>query len=393
MMKAFALGALVHVSAGELARLPPMGWMSWQVFRCGNNKSQINAELYETQTDALVNGGFLAAGYNQIHIDDCWEQKSPRRVNGQLVPDPVKFPKGMKALGDYMHDKGVKFGTYTDEGDNTCGGYPASNANEDVDAKTFASWGVDYLKVDGCGVPKAEYPKRYHAMGNALQNNSGRDIEYSCSWPAYIGSDETKKPFEDMIAAGCNGWRNWNDIQCTWSSLGSIIDHWGEYGEFLSKTAGPGHWHDPDMLLIGNACINDDEARSQLALWSISAAPLIMGNDLTDLTAGGKAILLNKEAVAVNQDALGKMGFRRTPAGDTEVWARELQGGDWAVGLYNKAVEGSTTVSFDFKLLGLTGSFKVRDIWAHKDIGGNITGSFSATVPYHGTAFFRLTPQ
>jgi len=297
----------------------------------------------------------------------------------------------MKALGDYMHAKGVKFGTYTDEGDNTCGKYPASNGHEDVDAKTFASWGVDYLKVDGCGVPKWELSKRYHAMGAALKNSS-REIEYSCSWPAYIRTNETTKPFADMIAAGCNGWRNWHDIGCSWNSLGSIIDYWGNYSEYMSQFAGPGHWHDPDMLLIGNTCISDDEARSQMAIWSICAAPLIMGNDLTDVTEGGKAILQNKEAIAVDQDPLGKMGFRRTPAGDTEVWARELQGGDWAVGLYNKAVVNGTQISFDFKLLNLTGSFKVRDIWAQKDVGV-LTGSYSATVPYHGTAFVRLTPQ
>eukprot|EP00756_Hemistasia_phaeocysticola_P021628 Hpha_TRINITY_DN15785_c1_g1::TRINITY_DN15785_c1_g1_i6::g.39399::m.39399/K01204/NAGA; alpha-N-acetylgalactosaminidase len=391
MRRAVAVAALVQVSAGELARLPPMGWMSWQVFRCGNSHGQINEALYTSQTDALVDGGFLDAGYNAIHIDDCWEQKSPRRVDGKLVADPAKFPHGMKWLGDYMHAKGVKFGTYTDEGDNTCGGYPASNGNEEVDAKTFASWGVDYLKVDGCGVPGAEYPVRYHKMGSALQS-SGRGIEYSCSWPAYIGSNETTKPFKDMIAAGCNGWRNWDDIQCSWNSLGSIINHWGEYGEYLSQFAGPGHWHDPDMLLIGNDCITDDEARSQMALWSISAAPLIMGNDLRNVTAGGKAILQNKEAIAVDQDPLGKMGFRRTPAGNTEVWARELQGGEWAVGLYNKAVEGGAKISFDFSLLGLSGSVKVRDIWAQKDVGV-LTGSYSTTVPFHGTAFVRLTPQ
>eukprot|EP01062_Namystynia_karyoxenos_P008528 TRINITY_DN129_c0_g2_i1.p1 TRINITY_DN129_c0_g2~~TRINITY_DN129_c0_g2_i1.p1 ORF type:complete len:398 (+),score=109.08 TRINITY_DN129_c0_g2_i1:87-1196(+) len=307
--------------AGAIARTPPMGWMSWEIFRCGNSHGQIREELYQQQTDHLVADGYLKAGYNAIHIDDCWEQKDPARVDGKLVADPAKFPSGMKALGDYMHSRGVKFGTYTDEGAKTCGGFPASGGNEAVDAKTFAEWGVDYLKVDGCGVPQAEYSSRYHAMGEALVN-SGRDIEYSCSWPAYIGSNETTKPFSDMIAAHCNGWRNWADIQCNWNSLGSIIDHWGDYGEYLAQFAGPGHWHDPDMLLIGNGCVTPDEERTQLALWSISAAPLIMGNDLRNVTASGKATLQNEEAIAVDQDPKGAMGYRVSPKGPAEVWPR-----------------------------------------------------------------------
>jgi len=279
----------------------------------------------------------LAAGYNGIHMDDCWEQKNPPRdSSGRLVADPTRFPSGMKALGDYMHSKGVQFATYTAESTTTCGGYPASEGHEAVDAQTFADWGVDYVKVDGCG-STSYYPTGYPLMGQSLVNTK-RDIVYSCSWPAYLGTNETTKTscYQSMIASGCNLWRNWDDIQCSWSSLVSIIDHYGDYGSYLQQWAAPGHWNDPDMLLIGNTCINDDEARSQMAIWSILAAPLIMGNDLRKVVSTHAPILLNKEAIAVDQDALGKQGLRISAKGATEVWARNLSGGAVAVGLFNK---------------------------------------------------------
>lgn len=159
---------------------------------------------------------------------------------------------------------------------------------------------MDYLKLDGCYNNVSGFEKGYPAMGAALQG-SGRDIVYSCSWPAYLGGNESAKPFAAMVAAGCNLWRNWEDIDCGWSSLVQIIGHWGEWGRELAKTAGPGHWHDPDMLLIGNDCLTLAEEQTQLALWAISAAPLIMGNDLRNISAESKAVLLNKHAIAVSQ--------------------------------------------------------------------------------------------
>lgn len=172
-------------------------------------------------------------------------------------------------------------------------------------------------------------------MGAALRS-TGRDIEYSCSWPAYLGDNETDKPFATMIQAGCNLWRNWDDIQCSWSSLSSIIQHWGDYGEVLQRFAAPGHVNDPDMLLIGNDCISDIEAETQMAMWSLFAAPLIMGNDLRNVSAAAKAILLNPDAIAINQDPLVQQGLRITPSGATEIFARNLADGSVAVGLYNK---------------------------------------------------------
>jgi len=289
--------------------------------------------------DHLAADGFLDAGYKSISIDDCWENQSPPRdAQGKLAPDSLRFPSGFKALGDYMHAKGVSFGIYSDEGTHTCCGLPGSKGYEEIDAQTFAEWGVDYLKLDGCNNDKPGYAIGYPAMGTALQK-TGRNITYSCSWPAYLGSNETAKPWADMIQAGCNLWRNWHDIDNNWQSVVSIIDHWGDYGESLQEASGPGHWNDPDMLLIGDdhydKLLSIDQAQTQMSIWAITAAPLIMAADLRSIKPEYKAILINKEVIAVNQDKLGKQGLRITPKSDQEVWARELHDGI-AVVLYNK---------------------------------------------------------
>jgi alpha-N-acetylgalactosaminidase len=371
-----------------------MGWMSWELFRCEDDCASfpytcISEELYKAQTDGLEAGGFIDAGYTGIHMDDCWEAKNPPRTadtgevsalrasfstvaaiivlfylvivlvvtsffmigriycqylltvwirgrGSELYANTSRFPSGMKALGDYMHEKGATFGLYTAESPTTCGGYPASADHEARDAVTFASWGVDYMKVDGCG-PEEYYAGGYAAMGAALEA-SGRDIVYSCSWPAYIGSNESVKPFATFIMDGCNLWRNWDDIQCDWGSLSSIIDYWGDWGEVMAPYAGPGHWHDMDMLLIGAGCVTPAEERTQMALWSISASPLIMGNDLRNVSDVSRAVLLNPDAIAVSQDALGQMGVRLSNSSDdaTQAWARNLADGSVAVGLYSK---------------------------------------------------------
>jgi hypothetical protein len=350
----------------------------------------ISSQLYREQTDALVSGGFLSAGYTGIHADDCWEQKEPQRdANGNLVPNATRFPEGMSALGDYMHVKGASFGLYTAESPNTCGGYPASANHEIADAKQFAAWGVDYMKVDGCGAP-AYYENGYRAMGAALEA-SGRDIVYSCSWPAYINAgNETKQPFGTFINDGCNLWRNWDDIQCNWKSLSGIIDHWGDYGSSLVPAAGPGHWHDMDMLLIGAHCVTVSEEKTQMAIWSISASPLIMGNDLRNVSDSSREILLNPYAIAVSQDPLGQMGLRITDsAATTQLWARNLADGRVAVALYNKdnGNAGATDITVSFKELNLFGAVDVFDIWAQKNVG-SFTDTYTAKgVSSHDTAF------
>merc|ERR1712224_442154 len=253
---------------------------------------------------------------------------------------------------------------------------------------------MGYLKLDGCYNDQAGYVTGYPAAGAALQS-SGRNITYSCSWPAYLGSNESGKPFDDMIDAGCNLWRNWDDIQCGWGSASAIIDHWGDYGESLVQWAGPGHWHDMDMLLIGSRCLTVEEERTQMAIWAISASPLIMGNDLRKVSVESKAILLNKQAIAVSQDPLGKMGTRHpsfTSESPTQVWSRPLARGDVAVGLYNKNNASNTDITVNFGDLNLSGKVSILDIWSGKNLG-IFDGSFTAEeVPLHDTAFLRLSP-
>eukprot|EP00931_Biecheleriopsis_adriatica_P101704 TRINITY_DN76789_c0_g1_i1.p1 TRINITY_DN76789_c0_g1~~TRINITY_DN76789_c0_g1_i1.p1 ORF type:complete len:432 (-),score=70.60 TRINITY_DN76789_c0_g1_i1:22-1317(-) len=384
------------LGANSLARTPPMGWMSWEVFRCDTDcakhpTSCIDHHLYEQMTDRINADGYLEAGYNQVSIDDCWENHAGRDEEGRLSPDPSRFPQGMKALGDYMHSKGVQFGIYSDEGTETCGGFPGSKGFEKSDADTFASWGVDYLKLDGCFNNKSGFATGYPAMGAALKA-SGRNITYSCSWPAYLGSNESAKPFSDMIAAGCNLWRNWNDIQCNWASLSSIIDHWGDYGAVLQTWAGPGHWHDMDMLLIGAKCITQAEERTQMAIWSICASPLIMGNDLRSVPPESKQILLNKDAISVSQDSLGKMGRRHkdfSSSSLTQVWYRHLSNGNVAVALYNKG-EIAADITLQLSAVGFSQKVSVYDIWEGKTLGIFEETFTGRAIPKHGTAFLRL---
>jgi hypothetical protein len=415
-MKLFLASVAVAEARNSLSRTPPMGWMSWEIFRCridcqSEPNDCISEKLYKAQADAMVAQGFLKAGYNSIHMDDCWERKDPARdpSTNKLVGDPDRFPSGMKALGDYYHSKNIKYALYTAESKSTCGGYPGSKDHEKLDGQTFAEWGVDYMKVDGCGGPDY-YDDGYKAMGLSLEE-SGRQIEYSCSWPAYVnGGNETvqEATFIKMINYGCNGWRNYRDIQCNWKSLGGIIDHWGMYGSSLQPFAGPGHWHDMDMLLVGSVsgghdggqlgqrCVSLEEERTQMAIWAISASPLIMGNDMRQVAPESVEILLNEHAIAVSQDPLGQMGIRLTGNTSTQVWARKLANAAVAVALYNRGdATGEAkdiTVQFDMTGINLYGEVDVFDIWSKKPVG-RFSGNYTAKdVPFHGTSFLRLSP-
>lgn len=198
-----------------LSRTPPAGWMSWQTFRCATNCTAaptacINEDLYRAQADALISTGLAAAGFSSVHLDDCIMAPERDRTTHELLADPVRFPSGFQALGTYFHERNLTFAMYTAESDTTCAGLPGSRGFEALDARTFAGWGADYLKADGCGDP-TYYAQGYAAMGAALQA-TGRPIEFSCSWPAYLGSDETQKPFGAMVGDGCNLWRNYIDM-------------------------------------------------------------------------------------------------------------------------------------------------------------------------------------
>ncbi|CAK1584745.1 unnamed protein product [Parnassius mnemosyne] len=278
--------------------------------------------------------GYLAAGYNYVAVDDCWLEEK-RDANKRMVADRQRFPSGIKALADYVHGKGLKFGIYQDYGTNTCAGYPGVLGYEEIDVKTFAEWEVDYIKLDGCYVDPSKYDTGYPAFGKLL-NETGRPILYSCSWPAYHDN-----PNYTSIAKHCNLWRNYRDIDDSWTSVKNIMQWFAENQDELVKYAGPGHWNDPDMLIIGNFGLSLDQARVQMAVWSILAAPLLMSVDLATIRPEFKEVLLNEDVIAVDQDPLGKQGKRVWTGSDCEIWNRELADGSYAIAFVNLREDGA----------------------------------------------------
>ena len=380
-----------------IAQTPPMGWMSWELFRCNidcSDKTKCISEwMYKDQADVLHAEGYKEAGYLGVHMDDCWEANTRDPNTNELYANTTRFPSGLAELGKYIHNKGLKFGLYTDEGAYTCGGYQGSQHNEELDAQTFAKWGVDYIKVDGCTSNLTYLKEGYKKMGQALEL-SGRDIEYSCSYPAYMTTTEDKKPFYEFIMDGCNEWRNWWDIECKWDSLSSIIDYFGNASHILAPFAGPGHWHDPDMLIIGGNCITNIEEETQMAIWSIMAAPLIMGNDLRKVTTDSKEILLNKAAIAVNQDPLGQMGVRivnKDNNYDTQIWYRNLFNGDIAVAFYNKNAGDTVDITVNFSQMNFNGTVTAHDIFLGQGAGKFYQSMTAKDVPLHGVKFYKLS--
>jgi alpha-N-acetylgalactosaminidase len=331
--------------------------MSWGSFRCAEHigggldcaafpESCIGERLYRSTADAMERGGYVAAGYTGLHVDDCWAADRRDPASHALRANLSRFPSGIggaAGLVSYARSRSLSVGIYSDVGPATCGGYPGSWGHEAADASLFAGWGIAYLKQDGCHASPADLPRGYAAMGSALRR-VGAPVIYSCSWAAYLGDNESAKPFDQMAAAGCHLWRNWRDVQCSWHSVGEIIEHWGTHTEALQAAAGPGRWNDPDMLLLGaldgkgDPCLNLPQQRTQLAIWALIAAPLLMGNDVRNVTAEARSILLNPRAIAVSQDAMGRPGGRLPiPSGlDAQVWARRLAGGDVAVGIYHR---------------------------------------------------------
>ncbi|MES1158290.1 MAG: glycoside hydrolase family 27 protein [Terricaulis silvestris] len=375
-----------------LALTPPMGWNSWNKFACN-----VNEQLVRAAADSMVSTGMRDAGYQYIVIDDCWQ--GARDAHGDIQPDAQRFPSGMKALGDYIHSKGLKFGIYSDAGTQTCGGRPGSQGHEYQDAAQYAHWGVDYLKYDWCNTgaqeatwpshaPRVEAVSAYLLMSQALQA-TGRPIVFSiCEW----GNNE---PWLWARNVG-NMWRSTGDITDAWeghpqtwnNGVLNIIDM--QVG--LEGYSGPGHWNDPDMLEIGNGGMTDSEYRAHFSMWALLAAPLIAGNDLANMSADTRAILLNRDVIAIDQDRLGQQGRRVAKDGDFEVWARPLAGGGRAVVLLNRSTTPhQITVTWDELNYPARLSMNVRDLWAHRSLG-SAHGSFTATTPGHGVVMIRLDP-
>ncbi|XP_071765003.2 alpha-galactosidase A [Centroberyx gerrardi] len=329
-----------HVAQGldnGLALNPTMGWLHWERFMCNidcdtDPDNCISERLYMQMADVMVKEGWQDAGYEYVCIDDCWPSHQ-RDTQGRLQADPKRFPGGIKKLADYIHSKGLKLGIYGDVGTNTCAGYPGSLGHYETDAQTFADWGVDLLKFDGCYMNWTLLGEGYVNMSNAL-NRTGRSILYSCEWPLYEWPFH--KPNYTAIRETCNHWRNFADVYDSWSSVKSILDWTASHQDIIVPSAGPGGWNDPDMLVIGNFGLSHDQQESQMAFWAIMAAPLLMSNDLRDICPRSKELLQNRHIIAISQDPLGKQGYRTAKVNSFEVWERPLSKKRLAVAVLNK---------------------------------------------------------
>jgi alpha-galactosidase len=361
----------VNALENGLARTPPMGWNSWNKF--GYN---VTESLVKGIADAMVSSGMKDAGYQYVVMDDAWMSRS-RDSSGNLVPDPAKFPNGIKAVADYVHSKGLKIGIYEDAGTATCGGWPGSYGHYQQDANLFASWGIDYLKFDWCNASGLTQKTQYTQMRDAL-STCGRPICFSiCEWG-------TSQPWTWGESVG-NLWRTTGDISDNWSSFLSILDKQVN----LYSYAGPGHWNDPDMLEVGNGGMTTTEYQAHFSLWCLLAAPLMAGNDLRSMSTTTRDILTNTEVIAVDQDPNGIQGQRVRSSGGLEVWFKPLSDGSRAVVLFNRNTSAAS-ITVNWSEIGISGSAQVRDLWAHAE-RGTFTNSYSASVAGHGCVMVKIT--
>ncbi len=378
----------------DIALTPPMGWNSWNKFGCN-----VNEKLLKETADEIVSSGMRDAGYEYIVIDDCWQ--IGRDNMGFIIADPDRFPSGMKALADYIHSKGLKFGIYSCAGTKTCAGRPGARGHEFQDAYMYAKWGVDYLKFDWCSSDGQTAKESYSLMSRMLKE-AGRPIVFSlCEWGQ-------NKPWEWAKEIG-HLWRTTGDITDsfdsvknygTWSALGAmkILDLQTD----LRQYAGPGHWNDPDMLEVGNGGMTESEDRAHFSMWCMLAAPLMAGNDLNNMSAQTKAILTNTDAIHINQDPLGIQGLKYKSEGRLETWLKPLNGGDWAICFLNRSASVKT-IEFDWlrnvvsdpvsnrKFDASTEVFSIKDVWTKKELG-TTKKALKAEVQPHDVLMLRISP-
>ena len=397
LLSSFLLLSMLFVSAqptlrSQLTPTPPMGWMTWNLFQ-GN----INEQLIRETADAMVEGGFRDAGYEYIFIDDLWQGGRDRQNN--MIPDPEKFPNGIKALADYVHSKGLKLGIYSDAAQLTCGGWTASLGFEEQDARTFASWGIDYLKYDYCNAPEdsATARQRYRTMADALRK-SGRNIALGvCEW----GQRHAEEWCEEV---GGQLWRTSYDVRDMWKD----IVHQGGMGILdivnvtapLAKYVRPGQWPDMDMLVVGlngkggpssdlgGVGCTQTEYQTQMSMWCMMASPLAMTNDLRKISDDDRRILLNPEIIAINQDPLGKGAERKVLNDNYQIFVRPLANGTHAVALLNTC-DKPLTLTAELNELGMPGKYTIRDVWQHKDIAHK-TSKWKGRVMPHETRVFII---
>ena len=389
---AFAQQPTATTERGKLAPTPPMGWMTWNMF-----KGDISEQLIKEIADAMVESGLRDAGYKYVFIDDLWQGGRDNRNN--IIPDPKKFPNGIKALADYVHSKGLKLGIYSDAAQLTCGGCTASYGFEEQDARTFASWGVDYLKYDYCNAPEdsATARLRYKTMADAL-SKSGRDIVLGiCEW----GQRQCEEWCEEV---GGQLWRTSYDVRDMWKDIvkegGMGILDIVNITAPLAKHARPGQWPDMDMLVVGlrgtggpssdlgGVGCTQTEYQTQMSMWCMLSSVLAMTNDLRNVSDDDRRILLNKEIIAINQDALGKAAERIVNEPTQQVFVKPHADGSHAVAILNPS-DAAQRVSLNFSTVGLNGKYTVRDVWQHRDIAQR-ANKWKGTVAAHETKVFVL---
>ena len=384
-VRAFLFMALLCAAGAanaDVAQTPQMGFNNWNSTQCG---AEFNETMIRGIADKVIELGLKDAGYQYINIDDCWANWQ-RDSQGNLMPNPERFPGGIKALADYIHGKGLRFGLYSSAGTWTCEpmkqnrGFPGGLGHESQDAALFASWGVDYLKYDNCNNQKVDARQRYTAMGEALRN-TGRPIFYAvCEWGE-------NKPWEWAGApkVAANSWRTTGDIRDNYASMLKIFKQNVE----LNRYAGPGHWNDPDMLEVGNGGMSETEYRSHFSLWAIMAAPLLIGTDIRTIKQPYLDILLNKEVIAIDQDPLGIQGRRIRVAQDVDVIVKPLQSQELAVALFNES-GAARRVNVTSAELGLDGArkYRARDLWQHTD--APLGDALAVELPAHATAIYRI---
>ncbi|XP_061108359.1 alpha-N-acetylgalactosaminidase-like [Conger conger] len=395
---ALALSSATLALDNGLMRTPPMGWLAWERFRCDidckhDPTNCISEWLFRDMADRLAEDGWRELGYVYINIDDCWSSKQ-RDKDGRLQPDPDRFPSGIPSLARYVHDRGLKLGIYGDLGTYTCGGYPGTTLDKvTIDAQTFADWGVDMLKLDGCYSNATVQEEGYPLMWKAL-NATGRPIAYSCSWPAYEGGLPPKVNYK-QLGEICNLWRNYDDIQDSWDSLLGIVDWFSTNQDVLQPAAGPGQWNDPDMLIIGNFGLSLDQSRSQMALWAIMAAPLFMSNDLRTLKNDARAILQNEVLIDINQDPLGIQGkcLLKEKTG-IEVFWRPLSDSASALVFFSRRTDMPYPYQNVLSKLGYEdGNYKVYDVFSGKTMPALTHDTyFTVSINPSGVVMWLLSP-
>ena len=376
-------------SAVPLAATPPMGWNSWNQFGCN-----ISEKLIRDTADALISSGLKSAGYSTLIVDDCW-QANKRDTQGRLYPDPVRFPPHlngqsvMKDLVTYVHSKGLKFGLYTSVGEKTCGGRPATHDNERLDAETFASWGVDYIKLDECIDPIVWWPWNWRPwthFRDHCKTMSGEVAHTGRPMTIEISNWGLDRVWEWAPSVG-QLWRTGFDIKPNWTSVMGILDN--QIGR--EHYAGPGHWNDPDMLEVGVEPLSETESRAHFSLWAILAAPLIAGNDLRNMPENVHQILTASEVIAIDQDSDGNQGKLVSDQKGLQIWARKLAArSQVAVVLLNRR-ETSEEVTANWAEIGLKpGPAAVRDLWEKRDLGVSVD-HYSKLVPPHGAVMIKVS--